>query len=70
MKFRMVNRILSWEPHKSIRGLKTLSFEEYKRYCTLSRAGTPGEVAELVAFLASDRSSYINAQAISVDGGI
>ena len=44
--------------------------EEYKRYCTLSRAGTPEEVAELVAFLSSDRSSYINAQAITVDGGI
>ena len=44
--------------------------EEYKRYCTLSRAGTPAEVAELVAFLASDRASYINAQTILVDGGI
>lgn len=44
--------------------------EEYKRYCTLSRAGRPEEVAELVAFLASERSSYINAQAICVDGGI
>ncbi len=29
MKFRMVDRILSWEPRKSIRGLKTVSFEEY-----------------------------------------
>ncbi len=44
--------------------------EEYKRYCALSRAGRPEEVAELVAFLASDRSGYINAQAIFVDGGI
>ena len=44
--------------------------EEYKRHCALSRAGDPGEVAELVAFLASDRSSYINAQAIQVDGGV
>jgi len=44
--------------------------EDYLRHCTLSRAGEPGEVAELVAFLASDRSSYINAQAIFVDGGI
>ena len=44
--------------------------EEYERYCTLSRAGEPQEVAELVAFLASDRSSYINAQCIFVDGGI
>jgi len=44
--------------------------EEYKRFCTLSRAGQPAEVAELVAFLASDRASYINAQAIFIDGGI
>jgi 3-oxoacyl-[acyl-carrier protein] reductase len=44
--------------------------EEYKQYCALSRVGTPEEVAELVAFLASDRSSYINGQSILVDGGI
>jgi NAD(P)-dependent dehydrogenase (short-subunit alcohol dehydrogenase family) len=44
--------------------------DEYKGYCALSRAGTCEEAAELVAFLASDRSSYINAQAIMIDGGI
>ncbi|MGD0899715.1 MAG: SDR family oxidoreductase [Thermoguttaceae bacterium] len=44
--------------------------EEYKRYCALSRVGQPLEVAELVAFLASDRAGYINGQAILVDGGI
>jgi NAD(P)-dependent dehydrogenase (short-subunit alcohol dehydrogenase family) len=44
--------------------------EDYIRHCALSRAGRPEEVGELVAFLASDRASYINAQAIHVDGGI
>jgi len=44
--------------------------ERYKEHCCLARAGEPAEVAELVAFLASDRSSYINAQSLFVDGGI
>jgi NAD(P)-dependent dehydrogenase (short-subunit alcohol dehydrogenase family) len=44
--------------------------EDYEKHCTLGRAGKPEEVAELVAFLASDRSSYINAQAIHIDGGL
>jgi len=30
MKFRMVDRILSWEPHRLIRGVKAVSFEEYE----------------------------------------
>ena len=44
--------------------------EDYLHHCTVGRAGKPEEVAEVVAFLASDRASYINAQAIHIDGGV
>jgi 3-oxoacyl-[acyl-carrier protein] reductase len=43
---------------------------QYNDYCALSRPGQCSEIAELVAFLASDKSSYINAQSILADGGI
>ncbi len=36
----------------------------------LKRYGTPEDLAELAAFLASDRSSYITAQVICIDGGV
>lgn len=35
----------------------------------LCRAGTPADVAELAAFLASDRPLFITGQVIAVDGG-
>ena len=43
---------------------------EYFRYCTAGRAGKMHEVAEVVAFVASEKAQYINAQNIFVDGGI
>ncbi len=35
----------------------------------IGRSGTPQEVAEVIAFLASDRASYVIGQSIVVDGG-
>ena len=35
----------------------------------IARVGEPAELAALVAFLASEKASYITAQSIAVDGG-
>ncbi len=44
--------------------------EEYCRYCATGRPGRTEEAADVVAFLASDRASYVNGQSIFVDGGV
>ncbi|WP_333572403.1 SDR family NAD(P)-dependent oxidoreductase [Sphingomonas sp.] len=36
----------------------------------LRRAGRPEEIAQVALFLASDAASYVNGQAIAVDGGL
>lgn len=35
MKFRMVDRIVAWDGRKSIRGIKTVSYEEYQLQSSL-----------------------------------
>lgn len=44
--------------------------EAIERMVPMKRAGTPEEVAELVAFLASDRAAYISGQIIAIDGAM
>lgn len=44
--------------------------EAIKRLVPMQRAGRVGEVAELVAFLASDKAAYISGQVISVNGAM
>ena len=44
--------------------------EAIDRLVPMKRAGRPEEVADLVAFLASERAGYISGQQISINGGM
>ena len=44
--------------------------DRIKQIVPMQRSGKPQEVANLVSFLASDRSSYMTTQVISVNGGM
>ncbi|MAF84900.1 MAG: 3-oxoacyl-[acyl-carrier-protein] reductase [Dehalococcoidales bacterium] len=44
--------------------------EAIRSLISLQRFGKPEDIAELVAFLSSDRASYITGQVIGIDGGI
>lgn len=44
--------------------------EKVGRLNPLRRAAQPDELARVALFLASDDASYVNGQAIAVDGGL
>ena len=52
------------------RVLKDEVKEQMLQQIPLNRFGTVEDIAETVAFLASDRAAYITGQTISVDGGM
>ncbi len=47
-----------------------LPIKELKKMVPANRFGQPEEVAELVGFLASDKSSYITGEVININGGL
>jgi len=50
-------------------GSQTPDEAEAGRFTPIGRSGTPDEIAEVVAFLATERASYLTGQSIVVDGG-
>lgn len=45
------------------------TFEAMKRFTSLGRFGKPGEVADMVAFLAGPKAGFINGESFAIDGG-
>lgn len=43
--------------------------QTFLKECALKRFGKPEEVAEVIGFLASDKSSFVNGATIEVNGG-
>lgn len=49
---------------------ENLNKEELKKLVPMNRFGEPEEVANLVSFLASEKSSYITGEVININGGL
>ena len=46
------------------------AIESAKQMIPLQKFGKPQDIAEMVAFLASEKADYITGQVICVDGGM
>jgi NAD(P)-dependent dehydrogenase (short-subunit alcohol dehydrogenase family) len=55
-----------WERNREVPGV----IAQIEAQTALRRWGTPEDVADVVAFLASDAARYVTAQTIEVDGGM
>lgn len=50
--------------------IKDIDMEKYIKIIPAGRIGEPEEIAHLVSFLASEKSSYITGEVINVNGGL
>jgi 3-oxoacyl-[acyl-carrier protein] reductase len=52
------------------KALSEAQIEGMLKFIAAGRPGDPGEVADLVCFLCSDRAAYITGQIVAIDGGL
>ncbi|GLY02048.1 SDR family oxidoreductase [Actinoplanes sp. NBRC 101535] len=58
-----------WIPVERHAAIGAEHVERYRRDVPLARMGTPAEVADVVAFLASDGARFVTGERIAVNGG-
>jgi len=58
-----------WIPVERHAEVEPSYLEKYRREVPLGRMGTPAEIADVVAFLASDGARFITGERITVNGG-